>query len=211
MNRLDLRNAVKDRLAIKSDVSGNSLDGLITNAYVNTSLNDALNRISMERDWWWLASTSSLSFDTVNGAATLPSDFMRANELVINSSPAEWVPLETFLDPTSDNSTYGWTIYGNQAKIVPVPTTTTAGTLYYFRSEPALSSDSSSPLMPAVYHSAIVAYASHLCAARRQDEQRASLYLQEYGTFVKAMNDDNRSTIKRRIKFTRARDYATWE
>ena len=92
MNRLDLRNAVKDRLAIKSDGGGTSLDGLITNAFVNTSLNDALNRVSMERDWWWLASTASLSFDTVNGAATLPSDFMRANELVINSSPAAWPP-----------------------------------------------------------------------------------------------------------------------
>lgn len=211
MDREDLRNAVKDRLAIKSDGAGNSLDGLITNTFVNTSLNDALNRVSMERDWWWLASTASLSFDTVYGAATLPSDFMRANELVINSSPAEWVPLETFLDPTSDNSTFGWTIYGNQAKITPIPSTTTTGTLYYFRSEPALSSDGSSPLMPVVYHSVIVAYASHLCAARRQDEQRASLYLQEYGTFLKSMNDDNRTTIKRRIKFTRARDYATWE
>jgi hypothetical protein len=58
MNLLDLRNAVKDRLAIRSDGSGNSLDGLITNAYVNTSIDDALNRVSMERDWWWLATLS---------------------------------------------------------------------------------------------------------------------------------------------------------
>ena len=44
MNLLDLRNAVKDRLAIRSDGAGASLDGLITNAYVNTSIDDALNR-----------------------------------------------------------------------------------------------------------------------------------------------------------------------
>jgi hypothetical protein len=64
--------------------------------------------------------------------------------------------------------------------------------------------------MPVVYHKVIVAYASHLCAARRQDEQRASLYLQEYGNFLDSMKDDNRATIQRRIKYNRNLSYATW-
>lgn len=210
MNRSELRTAIKDRLAIRSDGSGNSLDGLITNTFVNTSINDALNRVSMERDWWWLASTSSLTFAVTTGAATLPTDFMRADQLVINSSKVEYFNLETFLEPNSAYSTYGYIIYGNQAKIIPVPTVATAGTLYYFRSEPALSSDSSSPLMPAVYHTIITAYGSHLCSARRQDEQRASLYLQEYGSILKAMRDDNKTTVKKRIIFNKSSDYASW-
>lgn len=214
MNLLDLRNAVKDRLAIRSDGSSNSLDGLITNAYVNTSIDDALNRISMERDWWWLATTASLSFDTTDGDAALPADFMRANKLVINGSPVEPLPLDTFLDPNADMNAYGWLVYGSTVKITPIPTTTTTGTLYYFRNEPALSTQSSpdtkSPLMPVVYHKCIVAYASHLCAARRQDEARAALYLQEYGNFLKSMSDDNRATIQRRIKFSRAISDAAW-
>jgi hypothetical protein len=210
MIRSALRDAVKDRLAIRSDGSGNSLDGLITNTFVNTSIDDALNRISMERDWWWLATTASLSFDTTDGDAALPSDFMRANKLVINDSPVEPLPLDTFLDPNADMNAYGWLVYGNVVKITPIPTTTTAGTLYYFRSEPALATDGASPLMPVVYQKCIVAYASHLCAARRQDEQRAALYLQEYGNFLKSMNDDNRATIQRRIKFSRAMSDAAW-
>jgi len=215
MNLLDLRNAVKDRLAIRSDGSSNSLDGLITNAYVNTSIDDALNRVSMERDWWWLATTATLSFDTTNGTAALPSDFMRAQQLVINGSPVEFVPLETHLNPNSDGSSYAYTIYGSQVHIAPIPTTTTPGKLYYFRNEPALSTqaspDTKSPLMPIVYHKCIVAYASHLCAARRQDENRAALYLQEYGNFLKSMSDDNRTTIQRRIKYNRNLSYATWD
>lgn len=210
MIRSALRDAVKDRLAIRSDGSGNSLDGLITNDYVNTSIDDALNRISMERDWWWLATTAPLSFDTTDGDAALPSDFMRANKLVINDSPVEPLPLDTFLDPNADMNAYGWLVYGNVVKITPIPTTTTTGTLYYFRSEPALATDAASPLMPVVYQKCIVAYASHLCAARRQDEQRAALYLQEYGNFLKSMNDDNRATIQRRIKFSRAMSDAAW-
>lgn len=215
MNLLDLRNAVKDRLAIRSDINGDSLDGLITNAYVNTSIDDALNRVSMERDWWWLATTATLSFDIVNGDDALPADFMRAQHLVINDCPVEFVQLNSYLDKNSENTSFCYTVYGTNIKIKPIPTTVTAGTLYYFRSEPALSTqvspDTKSPIMPVVYHKCIVAYASHLCSARRQDEQRAALYLQEYGNFLKAMSDDNRATIQRRIQSSRNQSYATWD
>lgn len=214
MNLLDLRNAVKDRLAIRSDASSVSLDGLITNAYVNTCIDDALNRVSMEREWWWLATTASVSFDIVNGDDALPTDFMRAQQLVINDAPVEYVPLDSFLNPNSDTGAFVYTIYGTNIKITPVPSTVTTGTLYYFRNEPALSTqvspDTRSPVMPVVYHKILVAYASHLCSARRQDEQRASLYLQEYGNFLDSMKDDNRTTTQRRIKYNRNLTYATW-
>lgn len=210
MNRSTLRQAVIDRLAIPTS-AGASLDPLITDTYINTAIDQALARISMERDWWWLAATGTLTFDTTYGQATLPTDFMRANVLVINSNVAEYVPLETFLDPLVDNTVYGWTIYGSVCKITPIPSASTTGTLYYFRSEPALSSDSNSPLMPAAYHYTVVAYAAHLCAARRQDEQRASLYLQEYEGYLRSLNDDNRANIKKRIKFSRRADYASWQ
>lgn len=206
MNRSELRTAIKDRLAIPS-----AGDALITDSFVNTAINDALARVSAEKDWWWLASTTTLTFDNVNGAATLPSDFMRANQLVINSSPVEQITFEDYINPNGSDGTYGWVIYGNQARINPVPTTNTPGTFYYFRSEPALSSDSASPLMPVAYHYVVVAYGSYLCAARRQDESRASLYLQEYGNWLRTLNDDNRASLKKRIKFDRLSDYASWE
>lgn len=209
MNRGELRDAIKDRLTIRSDGGGNSLDGLITNAFVNTSINDALNRVSVERDWWWLATTASVTFSTVTGKAPLPADFMRANQLVINDSTVEYVPLETLL--SSQYSSYCHTIYGKELLLSPTPTVAPPATLYYFRSEPALASDSATPLMPALYHYALVCYGSFLCSARRQDEQRASLYLQEYGNWLKSMSDDNRASIKRRIKHTKASDYASWE
>ena len=73
MNRGELRTEIKDRLAIPS-----SGDGLITDSYVNSSINNALSRISAERDWWWLSGTSTPVFSTTTGFATRPSDFMRA-------------------------------------------------------------------------------------------------------------------------------------
>ena len=136
---------------------------------------------------------------------------MRANQLVINSSPVEQIPFEDYINPMAGDTNYGWVIYGNYVKINPIPTTTTPGTFYYFRSEPALSSDGATPILPPVYHYIVVCYGAYLCAARRQDESRASLYLQEYGNWLRTMNDDNRATIKKRIKFDRLSDYASWD
>lgn len=210
MNRGELRSAVKDRLAIRSDGSGNSLDGLISNTYVNTAIDDALNRISIEKDWYWLATTASLTFSTTTGKASLPSNFLRANELVVNGYPAELLPLDTVIDPLADQATYGWQIYGLEAQLTPIPSTVPTATLYYFRFEPSLTTDGATPILPVPYHYAVVSYAAYLCSARRQDEPRASLYLQEYGSFLRTMANDNRSTIHKRIKFSRRRDYATW-
>lgn len=205
MDRSELRTAIKDRLAIPS-----AGDALITDTFVNTAINDALARVSAERDWWWLAATASLNFDSTYGQAQLPSDFMRANQLVINSAPVQQIPFEDYINPLSDDTNYGWVIYGNYVKINPIPSATLPGTFYYFRSEPALSADGSSPLMPTAYHYVVVAYGAYLCAARRQDESRASLYLQEYGNWLRTLDDDNRSSIKKRIKFDRLSDYASW-
>jgi hypothetical protein len=35
--------------------------------------------------------------------------------------------------------------------------------------------------------------------------------LQEYGNWLRTLNDDNRASIKKRIKFDRLSDYASWE
>lgn len=209
MNRGELRQAVFDRLAIRLDGT-DSLDPLITNSFVNGAIDQSLAIISTVHDWWWLASTATLTFDTTYGAATLPSDFMKANQMTVNGAPAEQLMLDQYLDPNTTRTSYGWTIYGNQVKIIPIPTQSVQGTLYYFRGEPTLSSDSSTPLMPTVYHYVIVCYAAFLCAARRQDEQRAALYLQEYQSRINAMHMDIRSTVKRKIQFTRLSDYAAW-
>lgn len=206
MNRAELRTAIKDRLAIPS-----TGDGLITDTFINTSINDSLARVSAEKDWWWLASTATLNFDPVNGAANLPSDFMRANQLVINGAPVNQIIFEDYIDPLNKNVGYGWTIYGNQVRITPIPATTQPGTFYYFRSEPALSADGNSPLMPIAYHYVIVCYASYLCAARRQDESRASLYLQEYGNWLRTLSDDNRTSLKKRIQTDRNIGFSTWD
>ena len=70
--------------------------------------------------------------------------------------------------------------------------------------------DYSTPIMPAMHHHLIVAYASYLAAIVRQDEGRASVHMAEYNAIMGNMRDDLNQSTSRRIRYRRGYDYATW-
>ena len=206
MNKGELRTEIKNRLAIPS-----SGDGLITDTVVNQAIEDALNVITMTRDWPWLLNTVQLAFPANIGTAELPNDFIRAKELVINDQPVTYVDLNQFLYTDALGYPYVWTITGNQAKIYPIGTQMVLGTLYYYRAEPELVADGSTPLMPAFLHQWIVAYGAYLCALRRQDEGRAQVYLNQSNDLLNRMRDDVRRKTGRRIQTAREYSYVNWQ
>ena len=177
MNRGEIRTAVKERLAIPSIG-----DGLLPDSTLNSLINRSLATISAAKEWPWLLDTYTMNF--VGGSSHLPNDFVRARQLVINDAPVLWLQLEDFLKPDRISAVYCWTIIGAQARLTPIPSTDTTGTLYYYRSEPELLSDYSTPLMPALHHSLIVAYTAYLAALTRQDEARAAVYQAEYQSIL---------------------------
>lgn len=205
MNLGEFRSAVKQRLAIPS-----SGDGQLTDTVLNSLINRALTVISGARDWPWLLDTFTLTFPGNDGSAILPSDFIKARELVINGYPVIWTQLEDYLNPDRTYATFGWTIIGNVAHITPVPSTAQTGTLYYYRNEPELISDYSVPLMPPQLHNVIVAYAAYLAAMVRQDDTRSATYMAEYRALLNDMRDDLKQNTRRRIRYGSGYQYASW-
>lgn len=203
MNRAELRAAVKERLAIPSIG-----DGLLPDSTINSLINRSLATISATKEWPWLLDTYNMNF--VAGTATIPNDFVRARQLVIEELPVLWVQLEDFLMPDRRMATFAWTIIGNKARLNPVPTTDQAGVLYYYRSEPELLSDYSTPLMPALHHPLIVAHTAYLAAMVRQDEGRAAVYQAEFQSILNGMRDDLKQNTSRRIRFDSGYNYAAW-
>jgi hypothetical protein len=203
MNRGEMRTAVKQRLAIPA-----SGDGLLPDSTIDSLINRSLATISATKEWPWLLDTQAMTF--VGGSATVPNDFVRARQLVINDLPVMWVQLEDFLDPDRMTATFAWTIIGNKARLNPLPTTDQNGTLYYYRSEPELLSDYSTPLMPALHHPLIVAYTSYLAAMVRQDEGRAAVYQAEYRAILDTMRDDLKQNTSRRIRYSPGYQHAAW-
>lgn len=203
MNRAEIRTAVKERLAIPSIG-----DGLLPDSTLNNLINRSLATISATKEWPWLLDTHNMVF--VNGEATLPNDFVRARQLVIDGLPTLWVQLEDFLMPDRRMETYAWTIVGNKAKLDPVPTTDQNGVLYYYRAEPELHSDYSTPLMPSLHHPLIIAHTAYLAAMVRQDEGRAAVYQAEFQAILNTMRDDLKQNTSRRIRFDSGYQYAAW-
>lgn len=206
MNLGELRTEIKNRLAIPS-----AGDGLITDTFVNSSINSALRVITTTRDWPWLLSTAQLAFPGNVGYAELPCEFVRAKELVIDDNRVPFVDVNQFIEQNQVGYPYVWTIIGSQVKIWPVPTTLTVATMYYYQAEPKLTVDTQSPIIPDFLQGWIVAYASYLCALRRQDEGTAQIYFGESNDLLNRMRDDVRQKTGRRIQTAGRFTYASWQ
>lgn len=203
MNRGDIRTAVKRRLAIPANG-----DGMLTDTVINDLINQALVVISSARDWPWLLDTATLNF--APDSALIPTDFIRARQLVYNGLPVPWVQLEDYLNPDRINYTFAWTIIGDTAYLNPTPSTNASGTLYYYKNEPDLVTDFSTPLMPKVLHNMVAAYACYLAALVRQDENRASAYFAEYQMMLNNARDDLKQNSSRRIRMDSGWNYSYW-
>jgi len=203
MNRGEFRTAIKERLAIPTIG-----DGLLSDTTLNSLINRSLSVIASSKEWPWLLDDYTINF--VSGAASLPNDFIRARSLVIEGRPTVWLQLEDFVMPDRNNGTFAWTIIGNKAKLSPVNTTTVTGTLYYYRNEPTLASDASTPLIPSIHHSLVVAYACYLASMTRQDESRAAVYQAEFQSLLNNTRDDLKQNTGRRIRYDGGYEYSSW-
>lgn len=209
MNLGALRAAVKLRLRLPSNG-----DPLLGDPTVDACINAALTDISTERDWPWLLTSTTLAF--TGAFAPLPADCTKVRELMIGTTPpirARHAGLVEFLDAEGLSSRYVWNEdQGGRIALTPTPTTTPTATLYYLRSEPILALDATAPLLPAAYHSYLIARASYQCNVRRRYDLDASLDLNEYTTGVGKMKSATSTrTGTRRIQSSfRPNQFATW-
>ena len=157
--------------------------------------NEALQAISTEFDWPWLE--ASTTFSTAIGTATYtpPADWMRTRGLCIDGSDAmEYRSLIELREvPTTTTGEPGF--YHINTELItlrPIPSSVQTVIHDYVKIEPALANPTDTPLMPAQFHYAIVAYAVHLGHMRQGDVQRATAALGDYTSWLRRMTDNRR-------------------
>lgn len=183
MDLAALRSALQLRLGLPSVG-----DGLLPAATQTAIINAALRDLCQERDWPWLVTSAALTF--TSGDATVPSGFVRAREVTINSRPAKYLPLTEFLAAQADRSVYAWTDIGTTIRLTPTPATApTLPVLYYVRAEPELTSDTDEPLLPEPYHDVLVARAAYRANVRRNRMDESVRDDNEYQLGVRKMKD----------------------
>lgn len=204
MNKGALRDAVKTRNGIPTSGAG-----LVDSTSVDECVASALLDISAEQRWPWLLTSASLTFTT--GTAPLPSDCLQIDKILVAGYPVREVSHDEFLQAANN---YVFVQRGANVTIYPTPTTTlTSPTVWYYRDEPALATDSDSPLLPPSWHRVLVARASYHLNVRRPGEgDRLAIDENEWQAGLRRMRQTvDRSTGPKRIRssFAQVR-WANW-
>lgn len=193
MIRSAIRSAVYERTGLPTD------DGLVTAAFLNGAIQQALDFYSTLADWPWLQETISVSVLTGTPGYAVPADWSRTRFLRIDDSyPLRPFSLEELYTRWTDDASVGrpseFAI--DDEGIVLRPTPDQAYTMIhgYLKTEPVMTDDANSPLLPVRYHYAIVEYASWLALRRTRDEQRAQEAKSAFDEYLRAMRDDRRRT-----------------
>lgn len=192
MDLSELRTAVRQRAHVRTD------DGIWTDAFVDSAINEALTQISLEQPWWWLqaVATPTPTDGEVDLSAITPAVRDIAHVFVGRDEAKKVSVAETDLagDEGSIDARYVWSVWGDTLTITADPTDTV--TVRYYRDEPVLAATSDEPLMPEAYHGAIVEKACSIGFESIDDQSSAAMHEARSRALVQHMT----SNALRRIR-----------
>jgi hypothetical protein len=191
VNLSQMRLAVLDRLGVSP------ADTFYTAQQLNGFINEALSAVSNEEYWPWAQGAETLT--TVAGTASyapLDATWNATKALYISGfDPMTLCSLQEVDAITVQGQPVQYAVFQEKLILSPTPDGVYSITHQYMKSEPDLTSDTSTPLMPSEFHWAIVAFAAHLAHMRAGEVDyyrgnitgKAAASLQEYRQWVDRM------------------------
>jgi len=200
VNLGQLRQATLDLVGVPAS------DSFFSTSQLNTFVNEAVQAWQHEEAWPWHQGTETLT--TVAGTASYsPIDPMWT--MTKNLYIAGFEPMVLSNQPDVDYVTVqGQPVayYVFQEKIVlsPTPDGVYSVTHQYYKGEPFLVNDTDTPLTPAEFHYAIVAYAAHLALLRAGEVSyyrgnitgRSAALMQEYTQWLERARSNRRRSAR---------------
>lgn len=204
MDRATLRTAVRDRLLMSTtDAAG-------TDPQINSLINEALHLIETENPagWDWLrvpfnfatvANTERYTFAAIAAGSTIPISggihaFVSVERTVPGSTsgpmPMTRLPrrqAQELYPFTLAQPPEVWYAEGLQLGLKPVPDSVYTISGIAIAAESDLAADGTSPIMPAMFHGAIVEKAAALLARRDQNPGKAAECEKMYADWVGRM------------------------
>lgn len=168
MNLGQLRTEVRLRATVPST------DGMWTDSFVNSAINEALLQISSEQPWPWLQESATET--PVAGVVDLSKVSPLVREIAhvfVGQVEADAVSAAD-TDAIRDPSGFTYSLWGDTLQLRP--TTTDDVTIRYFRNEEVLALDADAPLMPAIYHPCIVHRACAIGYESKDDQSSAAMH-----------------------------------
>ncbi len=181
------------RARVRARAASNSADSLLTDTQLNLYVNEALLQISLEADWPWQKVIDATQTVTVNnGTFTPPTGWYRSASLTYadTGQPVERRAPKYLDRVIGQGRPLYWAPDGGVISVRPVADGTYTFIHRYYRSEPNLSADGSTPLIPEVYSRAVVEYASYLALTQGNSAGRAAQCLADYASSLRRIKDN---------------------
>jgi hypothetical protein len=166
VNLAQMRDAVRTRLGVPQS------DSFFSDPVLTDMINESLQAVTAEADWPWLQTSTTFSTVAGTGSYTPPADWGQTRSLCIDGYDAmDYRSLSEIREylTTQRSVPTVYTVSGEVILLRPTPGAVYVVTHDYLKAEPALVGDTDTPVMPSVFHYAIVAFACHLAHARNNE------------------------------------------
>lgn len=188
MTLATLRTSVRTRLGVPST------DSVYTDTVLTAHINDALQHVSTEADWYWLEKSETLSLTSGTAAYTVATDCTRTiNVEDPTGVPLQRKPVDELVAMTTAQSAVVrfFSPYGLKLEFRPVPNTSISVIHRYIGGETALSADGDNPLIPTQFQQMVVEYATYLAAMQVGNMAEAETRLKLYDQLVETAKARN--------------------
>jgi hypothetical protein len=180
------------RTAVRTRIGNPSTDGFFTDAQLTDLINEALAAVSAEEDWPWLQTSANITTVAGTAAYAAPAGWVHTKQLYINLyDPMIYLSLAEIdsISTTDTGQPQMFTVYDEDIVLRPVPDAVYTVVHQYNRSETALAADGDTPLMPSIFHYAIVTLAAKLAHDRQRDLQRSQIEEADYQGWLRRMRN----------------------
>ena len=179
------------RVRDRAELDANST--LMTSAVLLRMVNQALEQISLEKDWPWLHASGPLVTVATARTAATPTGWIRTISLV-EASTGEALTRRAAraLDEiVATGKPYLYSVAGNTIAVAPIPDAVYSYTHRYVRFEPTLTDASTGvPLIPQVYGQGVVEWAAKLALLKTKQFEKAAQAQKDYQDWLKRVVDN---------------------
>lgn len=171
-------------------------DTRLTQAVRFRAINDALEQISLERDWPWLLTSETITTVANTATSALPTNYLRTDSIV-NTTLGTALRRTNLIDIDTLSYTGIPVLYhssGLTITLAPTPDAVYSLKHRFHRTEPALTTGASTPLIPQVYGRGVVEYAAMLLLKQVREADMAAIAERDYMAWLKRASDNSNAS-----------------
>lgn len=183
--------------AIRADVyelmGYSTSDGRLTSTHVDLFINMALRRYANRHVWPWLVDTDSTNTATVagTGSYSVPSDHIRTLSVTVddNSDLQAVLPRQFVTWGGREGFPAYYTVEQSLLKLAPTPSDAWTLVHEYLKTEPTISGDTDTPLIPDAHLDIVLWGAAQYGHTRLKDWQAAREAKNEFTSAIREASD----------------------